>query len=205
MSLLAHCARLQATGRGTVEQERATSCAPSVEKDMKEQQAAEPGVDTGRQEPRDASTDAPCPGTCLWVYFGSASLGFCSSSHLLFVIFSEQDQLLIHVYTATSTTRPWSCLRPLGMTIIQMINHHNKTGLHRSISSVITRGWSVSSSQTHGKVRETRRARRSESTQKRGDAERLWNIFNMSVLYPCQFTADFLYWCHFQTAATWPG
>lgn len=83
------------------------------------------------------------------------SLGFSSSSHLLFVIFSEQDCLLIHVYTVTSTMRPWSCLRPLGMTVIQTINHHHKTGLHRSIISVITHGWSVSSSQTHGKVRET--------------------------------------------------
>jgi len=41
------------------------------------------------------------------------------------------------------------------MTAIQTINHHYKTGLHRSITSVVTHGWSVSSSQTHGKVRET--------------------------------------------------
>lgn len=106
MLLLAHCARLQATGRSMVEQDPAISCTPSIEEDMKEQQAAEPGVDTGWQEPPDARAAAPCPGTCPWVYFGSASLGFCSSSHFLFVIFSEQDHLLIHVYTVTSTTRP---------------------------------------------------------------------------------------------------
>lgn len=34
------------------------------------------------------------------------------------------------------------------MTLIQMINHHHKTGLHKSITPVITQGRSVSSSQT---------------------------------------------------------
>lgn len=80
---------------------------------------------------------------------------FCSSSHLLFVISAEQDCLLIHVYTVTCTVRPWSCLRPLVMTVIQMINHHHETGLHKFITPVITQGWSVSSSQTCDKVRET--------------------------------------------------
>lgn len=134
-------------------------CQASGEKKKKkdEQEMVEAGVHTGRWEPRDRSAAVPCPGTTTGLPWGMhfTSLGFCSSSHLLFVIFSEQDCLLLHVYTVTSMMRPWSCLRPLGMTVIQMINHHHKTGRHRSITSVITHGWSVSSLQTHGKVRKT--------------------------------------------------
>lgn len=80
---------------------------------------------------------------------------FSSSFYLLFVIFSEQDHLLIHVFAVTCTMKPWYCLRPLVMTVIQMINHHHKTGQDKSRTPVITQGWSVSSSQICDKVRET--------------------------------------------------